>query len=143
MSNFVPNKVFLRGVLLHYFNMKKGAAESHRILVGVYVTMLYLSERVRSGFYGLKVVTLTWKTKSVPDVQKSLKTQNWRRNHHGRSLPTAIDAFKPSIEGKTATIRAEARQSNFTARQRSTSCRTSHEKILGNVEMGSSTPPAV
>jgi len=36
MSNFVPNKVFLRGVLLHYFNMKKSASESHRILVEVY-----------------------------------------------------------------------------------------------------------
>lgn len=36
MSSFVPNKVFLRGVLLHYFNMKKKAAESHRILVEVY-----------------------------------------------------------------------------------------------------------
>ena len=35
MSNFVPEKVFLRGVLLHYFNMKKAAAESHRILVEV------------------------------------------------------------------------------------------------------------
>lgn len=36
MSNFVPDKVFLRGVLLHYFNMKKRATESHRILVEVY-----------------------------------------------------------------------------------------------------------
>ena len=36
MSNFVPEKVFLREVLLHYFNMKKNAAESHRILVEVY-----------------------------------------------------------------------------------------------------------
>ena len=36
MSNFVSEKVFLRGVLLHYFNMKKSAAESHRILVEVY-----------------------------------------------------------------------------------------------------------
>ena len=35
MSNFVPGKVFLRGVLLHYFNIKKTAAESHRILVEV------------------------------------------------------------------------------------------------------------
>ena len=35
MSNFVPEKVFLRGVFLHYFNMKKTAAEIHRILVGV------------------------------------------------------------------------------------------------------------
>ena len=36
MSNFVPNKVFLLGVLLHYFNMKKSDGESHRILVEVY-----------------------------------------------------------------------------------------------------------
>ena len=36
MSNFVPEKVFLRGILLHYFNMKKTAAKSHRILVEVY-----------------------------------------------------------------------------------------------------------
>ena len=36
MSNFVSEKVFLREVLIHYFNMKKTAAESHRILVEVY-----------------------------------------------------------------------------------------------------------
>ena len=36
MSNFVPEKVYLRGVVLHYFNMKKTAAKSHRILVEVY-----------------------------------------------------------------------------------------------------------
>ena len=36
MSKFVPEKVFVRGVPLHYFNMKKTAAESHRILVEVY-----------------------------------------------------------------------------------------------------------
>ena len=36
MSNFVPKKMFLQGVLLHYFNMKKTAAKSHRILVEVY-----------------------------------------------------------------------------------------------------------
>ena len=30
MSKFVPDKVFLRGVLLHYFNMKKSA----RIVTG-------------------------------------------------------------------------------------------------------------
>ena len=36
MSNFVPEKVFLHGVLVHYFNMKKTAAESHRVSVKVY-----------------------------------------------------------------------------------------------------------
>ena len=36
MSNFVTDEVFLRGVLLHYFNMKKIATESHKMLVEVY-----------------------------------------------------------------------------------------------------------
>ncbi|KAG5324942.1 MOS1T transposase, partial [Pseudoatta argentina] len=30
MSIFVPNKVYLRGILLHYFIQKKSAAEAHR-----------------------------------------------------------------------------------------------------------------
>ncbi|KAG5313022.1 MOS1T transposase, partial [Pseudoatta argentina] len=33
---FVPNKVYLRGILLHYFIQKKSAAEAHRILVQTY-----------------------------------------------------------------------------------------------------------
>ncbi|KAG5314452.1 MOS1T transposase, partial [Pseudoatta argentina] len=36
MSIFVPNKVYLRGILLHYFIQKKSAAEAHRILVQTY-----------------------------------------------------------------------------------------------------------
>lgn len=36
MSNFVPKKEYLRGILLHYYLMKKTAAESHRILEEVY-----------------------------------------------------------------------------------------------------------
>ena len=33
MSTFVPNKVYLRGILLHYLIQNKSAAESHKILV--------------------------------------------------------------------------------------------------------------
>ncbi|KAG5321395.1 MOS1T transposase, partial [Pseudoatta argentina] len=36
MSIFVPNKVYLRRILLHYFIQKKSAAEAHRILVQTY-----------------------------------------------------------------------------------------------------------
>ncbi|KAG5307816.1 MOS1T transposase, partial [Pseudoatta argentina] len=36
MSIFVPNKVYLRGILLHYFIQMKSAAEAHRILVQTY-----------------------------------------------------------------------------------------------------------
>ena len=36
MSTFVPNKVYLRGILLHYFIQNESAAEAHRILVETY-----------------------------------------------------------------------------------------------------------
>ena len=61
MSNFVPEKVFLWGVLLHFFNMKKTAAESHRILVEVYGehalaerTCQKWFARFKSGDFGLQ-----------------------------------------------------------------------------------------
>ena len=61
MSNFVPEKVFLLGALVHYFNMKKTAAESHRILVEVYGehalaerTCQKRFARFKSGDFGLE-----------------------------------------------------------------------------------------
>ena len=61
MSNFVPEKMFLRGVLLHYFNMKKTAAESHHILLEVYSehdlaerTCQKWFARFESGDFGLE-----------------------------------------------------------------------------------------
>ena len=61
MSNFVPEKVFLRGFLLHYFNIKKTAAERHRILAEVYGehalaerTCQKLFARYKSGDFGLE-----------------------------------------------------------------------------------------
>ena len=60
-SNFVPEKVFLREVLLHYFNMKKTVVESHRILVEVYgehalaeLTCQKWFARFKSGDFGLE-----------------------------------------------------------------------------------------
>ena len=36
MSTFVPNKVYLRDILLHYFIQNKSAVEAHIILVEIY-----------------------------------------------------------------------------------------------------------
>ncbi|EGI58143.1 Mariner Mos1 transposase [Acromyrmex echinatior] len=36
MSEFIPKKQHLREVLLHYFILKKSAAEMHRLLVNIY-----------------------------------------------------------------------------------------------------------
>ena len=61
MTNFVPEKVFLRGVLLHYFNMQNTDAESHRIFVKVYGehalaerTCQKWFARFKSGDFGLE-----------------------------------------------------------------------------------------
>jgi len=36
MSSFEPNKHHLRELLIYYFNLKKSAAEAHRLLVEAY-----------------------------------------------------------------------------------------------------------
>ena len=61
MSNFVPETVFLRGLLLYYFNMKKTAGASHLILVEVYGehaiaerTCQKWFARFKSGDFGLE-----------------------------------------------------------------------------------------
>ena len=44
MSSFDPNKHHLRELLIYYFNLKKSAAEKHRLLVETYGEVA-LSER--------------------------------------------------------------------------------------------------
>ena len=51
MSTVVPKKVLLRGILLHYFKMKKTSDESHRILVNVYGDHA-LAERICQKWFG-------------------------------------------------------------------------------------------
>ena len=58
MSNFVPEKVFLRGVLLHYFNMKKTAAKSHRILVEVYGEHALAERTCQKWFARFKLIKI-------------------------------------------------------------------------------------
>jgi len=36
MSNFEPNKRHLRELLIYFFNLKKSAAETHKLLVEAY-----------------------------------------------------------------------------------------------------------
>ena len=50
----MPEKVFFPGVLLHYFNMKKNAAESHRILVEVYGEHAQAERTCQKGFARFK-----------------------------------------------------------------------------------------
>lgn len=72
-----------------------------------------------------------------------LRATKTERNHYRRSVPNAINAFESCIEGETATIPKEARQSDPPARQCSTTRRGTGKKILKNTEMGSLAPPAI
>jgi len=45
MSSFEPNKRHLRELLIYFFNLKKSAAEAHRLLVKAIYGDAALSER--------------------------------------------------------------------------------------------------
>ena len=57
-------------------------------------------------------------------------------NHHRRSVYNAIDAFELIIEGETATVPRETRQSYPSAWQCSATSRKTNQDILENAEMG-------
>ena len=54
MSDFVPKKVYMRGILQHYFIQKKFAAEAHRILVENYGNHALSETTCRDWFRHLK-----------------------------------------------------------------------------------------
>ena len=54
MSDFKPNSRHLREVLLFYFNMKKSAAEAHRIISGTYGEATISERTCREWFQRVK-----------------------------------------------------------------------------------------
>ncbi|KAG5325249.1 MOS1T transposase, partial [Pseudoatta argentina] len=85
MSKFVPNKVYLRGILLHYFIQKKSEAEAHRILVQTYGDNALSDTTCRDWF-------------------RRFKNNDFQLEDKERSLSTSIDAFESSLKRKTAAI---------------------------------------
>ncbi|KAG5324977.1 MOS1T transposase, partial [Pseudoatta argentina] len=82
MSIFVPNKVYLRGILLHYFIQKKSAAEAHRILVQAYGDNALSDTTCRDWFRRFK------------NNDFELEDKERSGAPHGGSLSTSIDAKK-------------------------------------------------
>ena len=76
MSSFEPNKRHLRKFLIYFFNLKKSAAEAHRLLVKAYGDAA-LSERSCREFQKFK--NLTSKTKNVVEDRKCTKARNWKK----------------------------------------------------------------
>ena len=77
MSSFEPNKRHLRELLIHFFNLKKSAAETHRLLVKAYGDAA-LNERSREWFQKFKNGEFDVKTKNVAKGRKCTKTRNWK-----------------------------------------------------------------
>lgn len=94
MSKFVPEKSFLRGVLLHYFNMKKSAAESHRILVDVYGEHALAEQTCRKWFARFKNGNFHLEDKERPGQPKKFEDED---------LVTLLDEdrVQPSLETST------------------------------------------
>ena len=85
MSNFVPETVFLRGVL-HYFNMKKAAAESHRIVVEVYGEHALAERTCQKWFARFKSGDFGLEDEERPGQPESLKMKNWK--HYSMKIVT-------------------------------------------------------
>ena len=75
MSVYEPNSRHLREVLIFCFNMKKSAAEAHRMLSNSYGEVLLVKERVMSGFAS-RTVILTSKTGIAVEERRFPKMQN-------------------------------------------------------------------
>ena len=70
--------MFLRGVLLHYFNIKKTAAESHRILVEIYGERALAERTCKKWFARFKSGDFGLKDKERPGQPKKMKMKNWK-----------------------------------------------------------------
>ncbi|EGI60884.1 Mariner Mos1 transposase [Acromyrmex echinatior] len=54
MSSFEPNKRHLRELLIYFFNLKKSAAEAHRLLVEAYGEAALSEKSCREWFQKVK-----------------------------------------------------------------------------------------
>ena len=104
MSNFVPEKVFLGEVLLHYFNIRKTAAESHRILVEVYGEHALAERTCRKWFARFKSGDFGLEDEERPRQQKSLKMKNWKHYSmnivakHKKSSQNLLESLKQPFQ---------------------------------------------
>ena len=75
MSTFVLTKQHLREVLI-FFNWKKNAAETHRMLVEVYGDTAATDKSIGNGFDVSRMEISALKTSLALDSQKNSKTKN-------------------------------------------------------------------
>ncbi|GFV62775.1 mariner Mos1 transposase [Trichonephila clavipes] len=80
MSAYEPNSRYFREVFIFCFNMRKSAAEAHRMLSNTYGEAAISESEwfAESGFNASRTVILTSKTSMVVEERRFSKMQNWR-----------------------------------------------------------------
>ena len=75
MSTLVPNKVYLRGILLHYFIQKK----FYEFLLRLMVAMLCQIRHAETGFDASNIMVLNVRIKIVLEHRKNFETEDLRK----------------------------------------------------------------
>ena len=78
MLSFEPNKRHLQELLIYFFNLKKSAAEAHRLLVKAYGDAALSERSCREWFQKFKNGEFDVETKNVAEGRKCTKTRNWK-----------------------------------------------------------------
>lgn len=94
MSSFVPEKVFVRAVLLHHFNIKKTSAESHRALVEVYGKHALAQRTCQKRLARFKSGDFVWKNvlggkkrlKKKPNIGKAHRICGSHASSHSKTF---------------------------------------------------------
>lgn len=81
ISDFVPKKGHLREVLIHYFLLKKSAAESYRILQGVYGEHCLSQNTCERWFNRFKIGDFDKSDKERPSQSLMEKRPEWAKRH--------------------------------------------------------------
>ena len=78
MSIYEPNSRHLREVLIFCFNMKKSAAEAHRMLLNTYGEATISERTCREWFQRFKNGDFDVEDRHSMEERRFLKMQNWR-----------------------------------------------------------------
>jgi len=79
MSSFEPNKRHLREFSIYFFNLKKSAAEAHRLLIEAYGDTALSERSCREWFQKFKNGEFDVEDKECSGMyRKCTKTRNWK-----------------------------------------------------------------
>ena len=77
MSSFEPNKRYLRELLIYFFNLKKSAAETHRLLVETYGEAALSERSCREWFQKFKNSEIDIEDMNTVEGRKYTKMRYW------------------------------------------------------------------